>query len=147
VARGGEPCDFNLPDRENRIASLETKIRMLEREIQLADASGLDPTEFRARLMRRVNKMFPGNIPPTRPLPATVPIFPLASNVTVPLPEHSIQPGYMPRGYGFSISRAEIDAAALSWDPRSKPSPALTLLLYVLVLLWTLSTQKANLIH
>ena len=77
--------------------------------------------------------MFPGNVNHARPLPAAVPIFPLASNVTALLPEHSIQPGYMPRGYGFSISRAEIDAAALSWDLRIKPSPALTLLLYVIL--------------
>lgn len=132
MARGGEPCDFNLPDRENRIASLETKIRMLEREIRLVDGSGLNPAEFRARLMRRINNMFPENILRSRPLPPVVPIFPLTGNVTGPLPERSIQLGYLAGGYGFSVSRAEIDAAAFSWDPRTQPSPALTLLLYVI---------------
>jgi len=136
VARGGEPCDFNLPDRENRIASLETKIRMLEREIQLADDSALNPVEFRARLLRRMKKMFPENVSPSRPLPPVVPIFPLASNLTGPLPERSIQPDYLPGGYGFSVSRVEIGAAAFSWDPEIPPSHALTLLLYVFP--WTL---------
>lgn len=129
LARGGEPCDFTLPDRENRIASLESKIRLLEREIQRADGSALDPIEVKSRLWDQVNATFPEDGTPRRPLPAIFPLFFATSSTTGPLPMARVQSSFMPTGYGSLISRADIESAASSWDPQSNPSLALTVLL------------------
>lgn len=120
----------SLPDRENRIASLESKIRSLELEIQRVDISNALPTSrgIKRRLMAQLQALFPKKPVYARPVFDAVPILatPQSSSARTVA---GVEPTYLAHGYGTLVSRIEIDDAVNTWKPDGYPSHSLIVLL------------------